>query len=213
MTSPLRIAVVDDHQLFRQGIINLLSKYSERYEVVAEASNGKDFLQMLPQAGPIHVLLLDIEMPLMNGYETAAEVKNKYPEINVVVITGSDHELSIIRMLQYGVKAFLSKDINTEELLDAIDASANGAIFITDSVLSGNISSDKNAGLKSLLTSKEIQIVKLCCTDITYREMAEMMKLSPKTIDNYRASIFEKLQVKNRVGIALYAVKHGIMTL
>jgi DNA-binding NarL/FixJ family response regulator len=213
LKQPVRIAVVDDHQLFREGIINMLQKYSSKYQVVAQASNGKEFLEILPRVQPVHVLLLDIEMPVMNGFETAGVVRKNYPDVNVVVITGNDNELSIIRMLQHGVKAFLSKDINTEELIKAVDVSAKGDIYLASASASGKISNQSKPLAKGLLTDKEIQIIKYCCTDITYREMAEIMKLSPKTIDNYRASIFDKLQVKNRVGIALYAVKHGIVKL
>ncbi|XOV68011.1 MAG: response regulator [Fluviicola sp.] len=208
----IKIAVVDDHQLFRKGLINLIHSLDERYEVVIETSNGQELLQILAQENIPDMVIVDIDMPIMNGYELAEKLKNQFPNLPVLALTmHGENESSIIRMIKAGVKGYLSKDIEPEELKSAIQTVASG-VFHFNHALSGkllNMVITDNDAKKNLLNDREYEFLKLCCSELTYKEIADRMFLSPKTIDGYRAALFERFETKSRVGLVLLAVKNN----
>lgn len=209
---PIRIAVVDDHRLFREGLIKLISSLDTQFEVVLEASNGQDFLDKSAKDSALDIVIVDIDMPIMSGFELAHKLMVDAPEMNVLALTmhGED-EQAIIRMIRSGVKGYLSKDIEPDELKKAIETVTSGNFHFNEA-LSGkllNMVISDNHKSKDLFKEHELQFLHLCCSELTYKEIADRMFLSPKTIDGYRAALFERLNARSRVGLVLLAVKNG----
>lgn len=215
----IKLAVADDHKLFRDGITELINGFSD-YEVIIEADNGKDLIAQLQSKGIPDILLLDINMKEMDGFETAEWMKANHPKVKILVLSMYENENAIIRMVKSGVKGYILKDIRKTELEEALSSLATKGYYYTDLVtgkLIGmlNTSDDAKSGQSTKenasMNAKEIEFLKLACTEYTYKEIAEKMNLSPHTIDGYRDSLFEKLQVKSRVGLVLYAIKNKIV--
>ena len=213
------VALVDDHTLLRNGLANVVRGYSE-YAVLFEADNGNDFIKELrPQSLP-DIVLLDINMPGMDGYETALWLKQNYPDIRVLALSMYDNEQAIIRMMKNGARGYILKDIDPSEFKMALDSVIKRGFYYSEMVTGKlihavNTIDEPGQPLKTLvkLNQRELQFLKLVCTELTYREIAEQMYLSPRTIDGYRDDLFEKLKVKTRVGLVMYAIKNGIVTL
>lgn len=207
------IAIVDDHLLFAQSLEALVSSFNN-YEVAFHATNGKNFIDSLKktQRKP-DVVLLDINMPVMNGIETMAWVKNTHPEMKIIALSMDDSEETIIKMLRLGAKGYLLKDIHPDIFKKAIsDVIEKGFYYsdrITNTLLDTLDRREKDEEVK--LRDREIEFLKLACTEKTYKEIAGLMFLSPKTIDGYRENLFDKLDVKSRIGLVLYAIKHKII--
>ena len=217
----MRLALVDDHTLFRKGLINLIEMVCNDCIILFEADNGKDLQQKLTIANEPDIILLDVNMPQMDGFETVQWLNVHYPLIKILVVSMIEKEESIVRMLKLGVKGYLSKDVEPKELDEALHAIMNKGFYYTDFITGKLIHAIQNengneaikAEAYKLLNDREKEFLKLACSEFTYSEIAAQMFLSPKTIDGYRNSIFEKLQLKSRVGMALYAVKHGLVQL
>ncbi len=207
------IAIVDDHLLFAQSLEVLVSSFKD-YEIVFHATNGKKFIETLQtvQNKP-DVVLLDINMPVMNGLETMAWIKNTHPEMKTIALSMDDSEETIIKMLRLGAKGYLLKDIHPDIFKKAIsDVIEKGFYYsdrITNTLLDTLDRKEKDEEIK--LRDREIEFLKLACTEKTYKEIAGLMFLSPKTIDGYRETLFDKLEVKSRIGLVLYAIKHKII--
>lgn len=218
MSQKVHIGVVDDHKLFRSGLINLIESLDSNYKVTIEANNGKEFLELLELNRPdLDVLLLDASMPIMDGFETAEYLQKNHPTIRVLIISMNDDEESILRMLRLGVKGYLGKDVEPQELREAITSIMNKGFYYTDRLTGQLILSLQNPlkeqHLTSILTEQERTFIQLACSEYTYVQIADKMCLSPKTIDGYRASVFEKFNLKSRVGLVMYAIKMGIVKL
>lgn len=207
----LRIAVVDDHRLYRKGLINLIDSLGEHFEVVLEAGNGQEFISLLGTSEQPDIVILDVEMPVMDGIETAAYLQSNYPALPILVISMIEDEVTLIRMLKLGVKGYLSKDVEPAELNEALLSISQKGYYYTD-LLTGKLilSLNLESSPSQLLNDRELRFIELCCSEYTYKEIADRMFLSPKTIDGYRAALFEKLDVKSRVGLVLHAIKNGL---
>jgi len=213
----IKVALADDHVLLRSALANLINDF-ENYNVIADVSTGRELIDKIEAGAVPDIVLMDLNMPDMGGYETSTWLKSKYPSIHVLMLTMYDSEPVLIRLLQAGVKGFLKKDIHPEELKFALHSVMKSGYYYS------NTTSDKLAGLfrkkqdnsttldKALLTDQEIQFLRLVSTDLTYKEIAIEMNLNPRSVDNMRDNLFEKLTVKSRVGLALYAIRHGIIT-
>ncbi len=210
------IVLVDDHSLLRNGLAELVKSLG--HTVLFEADNGKDFTEKLnPKLLP-DVVLLDINMPEMDGFETAQWLKENHPDVNVLALSMYDNETSIIRMLKCGAKGYILKDSEPAELRAAIEALVDKGFYYSD-LVSGKLMhainklDDDGDGLKSLvpLNDRETDFLKYTCTELTYKEIAEKMFVSPRTIDGYRDALFDKLNAKTRVGLVMYAIKNGIV--
>jgi len=213
------VALVDDHALLRNGLANLVRTYSD-YAVSLEADNGKEFIKELKAEALPDIVLLDINMPGMDGYETALWLKENHPEVKVLVLSMYDNETNIIRMMKNGAKGYILKDIDAAEFKQALDSIIIRGYYYSELVTGKlvhavNTMDEEGQPMQALikLNKRELQFLKLVCTELTYREIAEQMFLSPRTIDGYRDDLFEKLKVKTRVGLAMYAIKNGIVTL
>lgn len=218
-TSKIKVAVVDDHVLLRNGLANLISSF-EKYEVLFEANNGKDFLARLRATNLPDIVLLDINMPEMDGYDTSLWLKKNHPHIKVLALSMYDNEASIIRMLKNGAKGYILKDIDPLEFKAALDSLVRKGFYYSDLVTGklihavNNFEEMENSGKTvSHLNERELEFLKLACTEMTYKEIADKMYVSPRTVDGYRDSLFEKLNCKTRVGLVMYAIKNGIVNL
>lgn len=218
-TTILKIAMVDDHNLLRKGLANLINSF-DGFEVCLEANNGQDFITQLQTEPKPDIVLLDINMPVMNGFETAAWIRNNLPEAKVLVLSMLDSDLAIIRMLNMGARGFLVKDSHPEQFRTAL-AQLRDQGFCMNDGLSGrmafiakNEDPDDKTGptvVPPRLTEKEHNFLKLSCSELTYREIAHEMGISYRTVDSHRDALFNKLNVYSRVGLVLYAIKNGIV--
>lgn len=215
-TTKYKIILADDHVLLRDALANLIND-SESLKVIAAANDGEELINLLKQGYKPDVILLDLNMPRKDGFETATWLQKHYPEAKVLILTMYDSEIALIRLLQVGVRGFLKKDIHPTELRNAlISVAENGYYYshTTTGKLASLFQRNHNNQLsieKAMLTELEIEFLKLASTELTYKEIADRMKITPRVIDSYRDSLFEKLDVKSRVGLAIYAVKSGIV--
>jgi len=213
------IALADDHVLLRNGLATLLKELD--YEVLFEADNGKQFIDKLKKHGKPQIALMDINMPVMDGYETTLWLKQNQPEIKVLALSMYDDENAVIRMIRSGAKGYILKDSDPSELKMALGAIASKGFYHSDLVTGtlihavNHLDNPENAGAKEVLglNDRELDLLKLICTELTFKEIAEKMQLSPRTIDGYRDSLLEKLQCKSRVGLVIYAIKNGIVVI
>lgn len=210
------VALVDDHVLLRNGLASLVRNLG--YEVLFEANNGEDFIAALQSKGQPDLVLMDINMPVKDGYETTLWLKTNHPDILVLALSMYDDENAIIRMITNGARGYIMKDSEPSELRTALEAVVGKGFYYTEMVtgrLVRRLSDTEAPGgagkTTSLLSDREIEFLKLACTEMTYKEIAGKMILSPRTIDGYRDSLFEKLEIKTRVGLAIYAIKNGIV--
>jgi len=157
---------------------------------------------------------MEMNMPIKNGIETTAELTKEFPQLKVIALTMEDHEGTIIKMLKAGAKGYLLKDMSPDILFDAIDIVHKKGIFYTDLVTQSllKIKTEEKfmETLSDTLKDRELEFIRLACSELTYREIADQMFVSPRTIDGYRDSVFVKLNVKSRVGIVLFAIKHNL---
>ena len=215
----INVVLVDDHVLLRNGLANLIESFGN-YKVLFEANDGKDFIQKLnPRLLP-DVVLMDINMPLMDGYETCLWLKDNYPGIKVLALSMYDSENSIIKMFKAGAKGYILKDCDPFELKKALEAIITKGFYYSEMVTGTlihtiNTMNEKDNYLNNAvkLNDREITFVKYACTELTYKEIADKMFVSPMTIDGYRDDIFQKLNVKTRVGLVMYAIKNGIVNI
>jgi DNA-binding NarL/FixJ family response regulator len=219
----IKIAIVDDHSLFRKGVAKLLnmSEYNE-YEVLFEAANGKELITQMEKytATPPDIITMDINMPEMDGYESVEWLRFHHPNIKVLIISMVERDISIIRMIQLGVKGYSSKDIETEDLQNAIKVLHYNGYYFSEPYLIRQINSinqkeEKNAPIiqevLNEFSEKQREFIRLACTEMTYAEIAQSMGLSPKTIDGYRDVTFERLGIKNRVALVLFAIRNNLI--
>jgi len=214
---PIKVALADDHILLRHALATLIDQ-SGNCKVILQASNGKELCNALTQDNQPDVIILDMNMPEMDGRETAIWLQVNFPEIRVLMLTMYDSELALIRLLQSGVKGFMKKDIHPTELLHAIQSVMDNGYYYsahTSSKLAGLFRErlDKSGPLqKILLEEEEVKFLRLVCSELTYKEIASEMGMNPRSIDGMRDMLFNRLDVKSRMGLAMYAIKHGLVT-
>lgn len=212
----IKVCLVDDHVLLRNALAVMIDK-SGTCQVIQQASNGKELTETINENLLPDVILLDMNMPVMDGYATAKWLKEHHPEIKVLMLTMYDSEIALIRLLQIGVIGFMKKDIHPNEMINAIHLSITQGFYYspnTSSKLAGlfrDINERNSLLQKVMLDENEIEFLKLACSELTYKEIALQMKLNPRSIDTIRDSLFTRLDVKSRVGLAMYAIRHGIV--
>jgi two-component system invasion response regulator UvrY len=209
--SNIKIALADDHAIVRKGLAELIGSMPG-LEIVLDADNGKELLAKLNTASTKpDVCILDINMPEMNGYETASVIREIYDGMGILALSMYDTEFNIIKMLRAGAQGYLLKNVQPSELRRAItDVHQHG--FYHSELVSGRlmrIMQDRKSG-KTDLNENEEQFLSLCCSELNYKEIAEKMHKSPRTIDGYREDLFAKLGLTSRTGLVLYALKTGI---
>lgn len=218
MTKTTAVALVDDHALIRNGLAGLINTF-EGYKVLFQASNGQEFTDVLKSATLPDLVLMDINMPKKDGYETTLWLRNNYPNVKVLALSMYDNESAIIRMLKCGARGYILKDAEPGDLKRALDDIINKGFFYSDLVTGHLIHAmqnmDDSAEIRTTfnLSDREVEFLKLICTELTYKEIADKMFVSPRTVDGYRDALCDKLNVKTRVGLVIYAIKNNIVNL
>jgi DNA-binding NarL/FixJ family response regulator len=208
------IALVDDHALLRSGLAGVINSFGE-YKVIFEADNGKQFIEQLKKNEKPDVVLMDITMPEMDGFETTKWIKNNAPGIKVLVLSMMDDDNSIIKMLQNGAKGYILKDSKPDVLRSALREVSEKGFFLNE-IVSAKLVHLINKGETTRaneieLSEKEKEFLKWCCTDKSYKEIAEEMHINPRTVETLRSNLFEKLETLSRVGLAMYAIRNGLV--
>lgn len=215
----INLAIIDDHNLFRKGLIKLINLGDKdgRYVILFEANNGIELKEKLDKRILPDIILMDIDMPDMDGFEAVEWLKDYFPSINVLVVSMFETEETILKMLRLGVKGYLSKDIEVDDMHLALETISNKGYYYSDIVteVMANEVQNKHTGSTIIdkLNENETRFLTLVCTEMTYAQIAEKMCLSPKTIEGYRDGLCKKLQLTTRVGLALFAVKSGLVKL
>jgi DNA-binding NarL/FixJ family response regulator len=214
-----KIALVDDHALLRNGLASLIRSF-DGYTVLFEADNGKHFIRQLKEHPQPDIILLDITMPEMNGFETAAWIKENAPAIKILVLSMMDNDEVVISMLKAGARGYILKDSKPVVFKQALDTIRDSGFFMNELVsnkMFNYVRNEDNKGKEmsaiSELTDRELLFLKYACTEMTYKDIANEMKVSPRTVDGYRDELLRKLNVQSRVGLVLYAIKNGIYKL
>lgn len=212
----IKVALADDHVLLRSGLAGLVTKLG--YDVLFECNNGKDLVSKLNKDNLPDIILMDINMPEMDGYDATLWIRNNFPLVHVLALSMYDDENAIIRMLKNGARGYIMKDADPMELKKAIDDVITKGVHYSELVTGRLLHSiyqvdEPRNGTKQMLNlnEREIEFLKLASTEMTYKEIADNMHLSPRTIDGYRDALFEKLNIRNRVGLVLFAIKHSIV--
>jgi two-component system invasion response regulator UvrY len=214
VSKKIQVAIADDHTLLRKALAKLVTSF-ENYSVLFEADNGKEIKNQISKHIIPDVILLDVSMPEMDGYETASWLYKNHPQIKVLALSMFSDEKTIIKMLRLGAKGYILKNIDPEELKNALDSVVKKNFYLSE-YISGKIISglakdaDRHEDPVSL-TDKEKEFLKLICSEITYKDIATKMYVSPRTVDEYRNHLFEKLKVKSRIGLVMYAIRNGLV--
>lgn len=218
MIKTTSVALADDHALIRNGLAGLINTF-DGYSVLFQAGNGQDFIDTInPDALP-DMVLMDINMPKKDGYETTLWLKHNHPSVKVLALSMYDNESAIIRMLKCGARGYILKDAEPTDLKRALDDINSKGFYYSD-LVSGHLihtmqKMDDDAETRTTinLSDREAAFLKHICTELTYKEIADKMFLSPRTVDGYRDALFDKLSVKTRVGLVMYAIKNNIVNL
>jgi two-component system, NarL family, invasion response regulator UvrY len=209
-----QVGVADDHNLLRNALARLINSF-EGYTVIFEAGDGKEVKDKLTRHIIPDIMLLDVNMPDIDGYETAKWIYKNYPQVKILALSMFSDENTIIRMLRLGAKGYIMKNAEPEELKLALDSVLQKDFYLSE-YISGKIISGLHKDMDMpaepvVLNEKEKEFLKLICSEMTYKDIATKMFVSPRTVDDYRNSLFDKLKVRTRVGLVLYAIRHGMV--
>ncbi|HEY4323176.1 MAG TPA: response regulator transcription factor [Mucilaginibacter sp.] len=212
----INLAIVDDHKIFRNGLKATLEECAD-FELVLEASNGKQLIGLLTEVTP-DVILMDIKMPEMDGIQTTAAVKQLYPQIKVLALSMFNEDKYIIDMMKAGASGYLLKNAEPEEIIEAISTVYEKDYYFNEN-LSVTLIKQLNVNTKQVnpgqhladFNDREIEVLKLVCQECSNQEIADKMFLSVRTVEGYRARLFEKTKSKNLVGLVIFAIKAGII--
>lgn len=216
---PIKVALVDDHNLVRKALANLIAS-NKNFEVVFDANNGKDFLDyLLPNPKP-DLVLLDINMPGENGFAVAQKLKQMYPYIKFIAVTVDANESAIIKMIREGARGYIFKDAEPDELFEALEMVHTKGYYYND-VVSKTMAKSLNVHNKwdtegiaiDKFSPREISFLEYICNDLSYKQIGELMNVSVRTVDGYRDSLFQKINVRTRIGLMIFALKNGIVTI
>lgn len=210
----VRIALVDDHSLFRRGLKMLLTSYSD-FEVVAEASSGEEFLELMDAAQP-DVVFMDYSMGGMNGAETTERALERMPELKVISLTMFGDNAYYSRMASSGAKGFLLKDSELDEVVEAVSTVCDGGTYFSALLLESISQSLRSVeGLPidehDMLSDREVEILVGICQGLSTQEIADRLFISKRTVDKHRANILEKSGCKNTASLVVYAIKNGLV--
>lgn len=212
----LKVYIADDHTLFRKAMVNLLRSF-ERIAEVKDAENGKELLSLIRQDAP-DVVLVDLQMPVMDGSEASSQIIQKFPDVKIIVLTMHDSNKFILHMMDMGVHAFLLKNTEPDELEQAIYAVADKDFYhneLVASVLRKNVKERQGGERPNFeqteLTDREREILLLICQELTMKEIGQRLYLSENTVRNHRVNIMDKVGVNNIVGLVKYAYETGIV--
>ncbi len=210
----IQVALADDHKLVRSSMAKLVSSFSN-CSILFDAENGEEVMEKLKNHIIPDILLLDISMPLMDGFETCLWATKNYPQVRIIALTMNTDERSIVKMMRNGAKGFLSKNTEAAELKKAIETVMEKNFYLPEEIswklVTGMQNEANMPAMPSELTDKEKEFLVHVCTELHYDQIAKKMFISPRTLDDYRATLYEKLKVHSRMGLAMYAIKNGLV--
>lgn len=212
----IKIMLVDDHQIVIDGISALLNK-QKKLEVVAQANNGKEAIALLEKT-TVDVILMDVEMPILNGCDATTIITTKYPEIKVICLTTHDEQPIVRKMIKAGAKGYILKNTDRKTLLDAINTVINGGIYFSSEIHIALATANSEFTLQeedrtssiSNLTEREKEILIEIANGSSNKEIAIKLNLSVKTVDSHRTNIMKKLDIHNVVSLVKFALKSGL---
>jgi DNA-binding NarL/FixJ family response regulator len=205
-----KIIIVDDHQLFRNGLKFILNEI-KNVQVVGEASNGQEFLDILEYGIP-DLVLMDINMPVMNGVTAAKIALEKYPQLNILVLTMYGETEYYNTMIDIGVKGFILKDVDNKELEDSINKVISGGTYFSQELLL-NLIKNKTYGENITLTKREKEVLELICKGFSNQQISEQLFISQRTVERHRSSLLLKTDSKNSISLVVYAIKHKLISI
>lgn len=212
---PVNIVVVDDHKLFREGVKFVLTRNSQ-FNIAGEASNGVDLLELLAHV-EADLVLMDIDMPRMNGIEASERVLASYPHLKIITLSMHGDQAHYLRMIEVGVKGFVLKDAGGSELVKAIETVSKGDNYFSQELLMNIILTKKQAPSGTSLqqqleiSDREIDVLRLVCQAYTNAQIAEKLFISPKTVEGHKARLMQKTDTKNAVALVLFAIKNRLV--
>ncbi|MGM9476908.1 response regulator [Pedobacter sp. GSP4] len=208
----IAIAIVDDHTLFRSGLASLMEEFDE-INVLFEAVNGLDLQAKINNNKDVQLVLMDINMPVMDGFAATKWVKTNYPHVHVLALSMLEDEKAIIGMLKAGAGGYMLKESTPSDLLTAIKVIVEKGFFVNEVVSGRLLVAMKDPDVKPLFSARELTFLQYCSTELTYKEIADLMNVSPRTVDNYRESLFAKLNIKSRTGLVVYGIKNSLINI
>jgi DNA-binding NarL/FixJ family response regulator len=212
LTEPIRVALVDDHRLFRSGIASLIHNF-DRYTIIFEAGDGDEMIRKISPKLKPHIILLDINMPKMDGIAAARWLRHVHPDINIIILSMFEDADKVLTMVRMGVKGYLLKDSEPHEFEEALHKVSENELYYPSFVTRHLVDNIDEVFNITKLNSRELEFLKLASTELTYKQIAEEMCISTRTVDGYRDQLFGKLRVKSRIGLALYAIKNKLIDL
>jgi DNA-binding NarL/FixJ family response regulator len=216
MSEPLRILLADDHFLFRHGVAGVLASRGD-VEVVGEAADGLEAVELARETRP-DLILMDITMPGLDGLEAMRQVKREMPEVKIVVLTVSDDEADLFEAISAGAQGYLLKDLKAQQLFDVIEGVTRGEAFFSGAVAATILQELRHpvrdvapeTGGTETLTDREIEVLELLVQGLSNREIGSVLHITTGTVKNHLANIVGKLHLRNRVQLAVYAVREGL---
>jgi DNA-binding NarL/FixJ family response regulator len=210
------IVIVDDHILIAKALAGIISDFKD-FEVLYECGNGKELQDKFSQKKNIpSIVLLDVSMPIMDGFATSKWLQDEHPNVLILALSMQDDETSLLKMIKNGARGYLLKNSAPNELETALRTIINNGYYYPDwasKIVFSNITNTTKTTSNTValdLTDREKEFLKLCTTDLSYKEISEKMNCSPRTVEDYKNRLCEKLNIKSRVGLAIYAVKCGL---
>jgi DNA-binding NarL/FixJ family response regulator len=227
MTTPvqkIKVLVADDHTIVRRGLVSLLS-LADGIEVVGEAENGREAIEKALLLAP-HVILLDINMPVLNGLEATHQIRQKAPEVKVLIVSAHDNDEYVLQVVRSGANGYLLKNTSADDLFAAIRAVHAGRAFYSPSVSRilanfqsnqaspvGDAAPGNEAAAETRLTGREREVLQLVAEGQTHQQIAMALSISKRTVDTHCNNIMSKLDIHDNAGLTTYAIKNGIVIL
>ncbi len=219
MKQPYKVVLVEDHTLLRKGLASMVNGFQD-YEVLFEVGNGQELIKMIDPGKLPNLVLMDVNMPEMDGYATTSWLKRHFPDVRTLALSMYDTENAIIRMFKAGVRGYIMKYCDPADLKQAMDALMQKGYYYSEMITGRLIHTinryddelDESPNPLSVLNDRELEFLRYACTELTYKEIASKMYLSPRTIDGYRDTLFDKLHLRTRVGLVTFAIRNGIVT-
>ncbi len=208
------IAIVDDHPLIARALTDIIENFKQ-YRVLYEVGHGRALIDKIAEPGNIpDIVLLDVSMPVMDGFETAQWLKRHHPQVRVLTLSMHNDDQTLIRMIKAGARGCLVKNLHPLELQQALDSLVTRGHYYPGWVSSrvlGNIMMNEDSRKHIKLSDREVEFLSHASTELTYREIAEEMSCSPRTVEGYRDALFEKTGLKTRVALVVFAIKNGLI--